>query len=158
MARQIVPHTLKRTIGRNVNALMKRDGVTQSGLATILDINAASVSRFRNAVNAPSLETLIAIADTFDTSVDYLLGRTQDAAPVVKRTPPDDLTAYIGETLTDLLERDGITAYQLAKLDKFTEPKILNIRKARNAPDVKTLIELADYFEVTTDFLLGKIE
>ncbi|MDK2889227.1 MAG: hypothetical protein PWP72_2105, partial [Thermoanaerobacter sp.] len=36
------------------------------------------ISQFENCVNLPSLDTLVALADFFDVSIDFLLGRTDN--------------------------------------------------------------------------------
>ena len=51
--------------------------VTQRQLAEYLQIAQPSYIRYENGSAEPSLETLIKIADYFDVSVDYLLGRTE---------------------------------------------------------------------------------
>ena len=156
MSRKIVPHKLKDTIGKRIKTLMARDNVSRDELAEITEISGASISRLRNAVHAPAPETLIAIADYFEVSTDYLLGRTQSQEPVPKMPAPDDLKAMIGKRLDTLLERDDVTQYRLAKdLDK-NQSAFTYIRNGSNAPALETLIELADYFEVTTDYFLGR--
>ncbi len=55
----------------------KNYGYTQSQMAQLLKIKQPSYIRYENGTSEPSLETLVAIADIFDVSVDYLLGRAQ---------------------------------------------------------------------------------
>ena len=47
-------------------------------LAAKLHITKASMSQFETGVAAPSLSTIIAIADCLDVSIDYLVGRTDN--------------------------------------------------------------------------------
>lgn len=51
---------------------------TQQQVADMLYINRRTYSAYENGVNAMSPETLIKLADIYDTSIDYLLGRSQD--------------------------------------------------------------------------------
>jgi len=44
-------------------------------MATMLGIKQPSYIRYENGTSEPKLETLVKIADIFDVSVDYLLGR-----------------------------------------------------------------------------------
>ena len=55
----------------------KLNKVTQRQLAEYLQIAQPSYIRYENGSAEPSLETLVKIADYFDVSVDYLLGRTE---------------------------------------------------------------------------------
>lgn len=54
---------------------------TQQHMADLLHINRRTYSAYENGVNAMSPEILCAIADIHDTSVDYLLGRTDERRP-----------------------------------------------------------------------------
>lgn len=45
-------------------------------MADILGISQPSYIRYENDTSEPTQETLVKIADTFDVSVDYLLGRS----------------------------------------------------------------------------------
>lgn len=55
----------------------KNCGYTQSKMAELLNIKQPSYIRYENGTSEPTLKTLVAIADIFDVSVDYLLGRAQ---------------------------------------------------------------------------------
>lgn len=55
----------------------KLNGVTQRELANILGISQPSYIRYENGAAEPSLTNLVKIADFFDVSVDYLLGRKE---------------------------------------------------------------------------------
>ena len=55
----------------------KLNKITQRQLADYLQIAQPSYIRYENGSSEPSLETLVKIADYFDVSVDYLLGRTE---------------------------------------------------------------------------------
>ncbi len=50
---------------------------TQRQVAEFLQIAQTSYIRYENGSSEPSLETLRKIADFFDVSVDYLLGRKE---------------------------------------------------------------------------------
>ena len=51
-------------------------GYTQRDMAKLLNITQPSYIRYENATSEPSQENLIKIADLFDVTLDYLLGRT----------------------------------------------------------------------------------
>lgn len=59
-------------------------GWTQQKMATVLFVNQKTVSAYENGVNAMSPEILCRLADLFDTSVDFLLNRTDDPKPPVR--------------------------------------------------------------------------
>ncbi len=50
--------------------------LTQCQLASKLNITQPSYIRYENGSSEPSIDTLIRLADIFDVTVDYLIGRT----------------------------------------------------------------------------------
>lgn len=60
--------------------LRKSTGITQQKLAIDLNINQNSISRYENGEREADYKTLIALADYFHVSIDYLLERTDNPA------------------------------------------------------------------------------
>ena len=58
--------------------LRAKKGITQKQLAEVLNIQPNSAQRLEYGTARPSLDTVIAIADYFDVSLDYLVGRSDD--------------------------------------------------------------------------------
>lgn len=58
--------------------LRKVRGISQLKLALDLNMNQNSISRYEKGVREADYKTLIALADYFQVSVDYLLERTND--------------------------------------------------------------------------------
>ena len=58
--------------------LRKMRNISQLKLALDLNMNQNSISRYENLEREADYETLIAFADYFGVSLDYLLGRTND--------------------------------------------------------------------------------
>ncbi|MBQ9949588.1 MAG: helix-turn-helix transcriptional regulator [Clostridia bacterium] len=58
--------------------LRKERGLTQLKLAIDLNANQNTISRYESGEREPGIEELIRIADYFDVSVDYLIGRTEN--------------------------------------------------------------------------------
>lgn len=58
--------------------LRKKKRVSQLKLALDLNMNQNSISRYENGVREADYATLIAFADYFNVSIDYLLERTDN--------------------------------------------------------------------------------
>lgn len=58
--------------------LRKKRKISQLKLAMDLQLNQNAISRYETGVREADYETLIKIADYFDVSIDYLLGRTDN--------------------------------------------------------------------------------
>ncbi len=73
------------TLGARLQELRKQKGLTQEQLAEKLNITNQSVSKWEKDINAPDITLLVELADLFETSVDYLLGRGENK-PMVNTT------------------------------------------------------------------------
>lgn len=60
-----------------------------------------------------------------------------------------------GERLKELRLEKGLTQTQLSKIFNVNQASITNWENGTHETDFKTLISLAKYFGVTTDYLLG---
>ena len=58
--------------------LRKKRKISQLKLAMDLNMNQNSISRYENEERQADYKTLIAFANYFDVSLDYLLGRSDD--------------------------------------------------------------------------------
>ncbi len=58
--------------------LRERNNISQVKLAMDLNLNQNSISRYENEEREADYKTLIALADYFNVSVDFLLGRTEN--------------------------------------------------------------------------------
>ncbi len=70
--------------------------VTMVDVANALAISKQSVHQWATGKNVPSTDTLIALADYFNVSLDYLVGRTDEPALSQSREDNFGLTAYTG--------------------------------------------------------------
>lgn len=69
-----------------LRSLMAKEKITQTALADRLGITRASINTYVCGKSEPCLQYLVAIAQYFDVSTDYLLGNT--TVVKVKRRPP----------------------------------------------------------------------
>lgn len=58
--------------------LRKEKGITQLQLAMELNMSQNTISRYETGERQAGYDELIKIADYFNVSIDYLLGRTED--------------------------------------------------------------------------------
>ena len=65
--------------------LRKDRKISQVKLAMDLNLTQNSISRYENGEREADYDTLVAIADYFNVSVDYLLGRTDN--PKIANNP-----------------------------------------------------------------------
>lgn len=61
---------------KNLKLLRTKKGLSQQQLADIIGTSQQSINKYENHNVEPDIDTLIAFADFFNTSVDYLIGNT----------------------------------------------------------------------------------
>lgn len=66
--------------------LRKDKKLTQKDMGKMMGISQATYCDYENGVRRMPLAMLSYLADTLDTSTDYILGRTEEVRPYPKRT------------------------------------------------------------------------
>lgn len=69
---------IKRLIFMKLKELRKSKRITQQRLAIELNLNQNSISRYESGEREADYQTLIALSDYFQVSIDYLLERTDN--------------------------------------------------------------------------------
>ena len=87
-------------IGRKIKQYRLQLDLTQEELAQVLYVTSGTISNYENGVHLPDIEKLISLADFFDVTTDYLLGRC------ASRLSPDALDKIVIEerTVGDLIQ------------------------------------------------------
>lgn len=65
------------TMAERLTNLREKIGLSQSEVARRLDVNRTTINAYEQNEIKPSLNKLIALADLYHTSTDYILGRTR---------------------------------------------------------------------------------
>lgn len=101
--------------------LREKHGYSQKQLADVLHVSKNSVSHYELGGCMPSIDVLENIADIFDVSIDYLLGRSN--ANLSKRLleKPIDKNITAGNMLDSILRLDKEHRNDLLKLFRYIE-------------------------------------
>ena len=92
--------------------LREQHNLSQTDLARILNISRQSYNFYENEKRDPDTEMLIRIADFFNVSLDYLLGRTNDPSPLTQEKTP----SYQEEVIQEL---EDITPEMASEVRQF---------------------------------------
>jgi transcriptional regulator with XRE-family HTH domain len=65
---------------------------------------------------------------------------------------------YLGKTIKELRLEEGISQRELGKRLNVCNQTVSFWEGGQREPDLDTLLKIARYFQVTTDFLLGNGE
>lgn len=99
---------MDRKFGKRLKTLRTEKNLKQSELADILELSTSTIGMYEQGRRYADLDTLKKIAEYFDVSVDYLIGRTdikkfEDFPPEVRRIA--NLFAGIDPKKADNLEK-----------------------------------------------------
>ena len=64
-----------KDIGTLIKEQREKEGLSQKELAVKIGVKQNTISQYENNVKKPSYKTLVLLADYFEVSTDYLLGR-----------------------------------------------------------------------------------
>ncbi|MDG4969493.1 helix-turn-helix domain-containing protein [Lactococcus lactis] len=128
-----------------LKTLRKINGLTQKELAEKLKIKQNSYSDWENGKSEPNIEMLVRIADYFDVSIDYLLGGKMK-----------NITEEFSLCLKKLRMKRKLSQKQIAEELKISQQQYSKWEGGIITPNAETLVRLANYFDVSIDYLLGR--
>ena len=97
----------------NLKKLREDVSISQKALADAIGVSQQSVNKYENHNIEPDIETLIRIADFFETSVDYLIGHSS-----VRRRIEEVHVCELNEQESKIIEQyRKLTAKQKACVD-----------------------------------------
>lgn len=118
-----------KTVGKTISALRRRAGITQSALATALNISDKAVSRWESGLGFPEITQFPALADLFGVSVDYLMTGERKGIVIAGNILTDNVKTIVSypeigmlSNITDVSQAVGgcvpNTAIDIAKIDR----------------------------------------
>ena len=113
------------TMGERIKQLRKEKGMTQTDLALTLNVTKGTVSTWETNSRVPGFETMNALSDLFQKSMDYIMGRSDDATPTTQNAGDlEDLA--LSQVEADLTEY----ALKYARLDQYGRDAVEAIIRA----------------------------
>jgi transcriptional regulator with XRE-family HTH domain len=70
----------KNIFAKRIRNLRGTKKINQAALAEVVGLSQTAIAKIESAERAASIEVLCALADYFDVSLDYLVGRSDDPA------------------------------------------------------------------------------
>ena len=134
-----------------IKHLRQSKELNQVQLAEKLGVKKQSVSNWENDNIMPSVDMLVKIADFFDVSTDYLLGRKEDShVRSFHACPP------FGERLIFLLQENHCSQYKLCKDANISSSVLRHWLNGTHVPSLDNVVKLADFFGCSADYVLGR--
>ena len=135
----------------SLSELLTQASLKPSELAKAVGCGKGTISRYMQMQKIPSVDVLVRIADYFNCSIDYLLGREYEShTHTFLPCPP------FQERLPLLCQQLKITKYKLKKETGIAESAIYSWQNGKTSPNLINLIKIAEAFDCSVDFVLGR--
>ena len=130
--------------------LLEENNLSRLQLAKSLNISSTTINGYFNNGYYPNIEIAIKMANYFNCSLDFLFGLSDinDFSNRNKKT--------FFENLKSLIKSSGISIAQTMKNLKMSEYSYYRWRDGL-VPKTINLIDLAKYFDVSIEYLLGNL-
>src|SRR5688572_1736627 len=105
-------------LGERLRALRKQNSLTQQNMAVRLGTAKSTISQYETGVNQPDHDTLVRLANLFQVSLDYLLGRSDNPGMAIQPCN----AVYFGGAAVDLSDdeaeylRESLEVYRRLKV------------------------------------------
>jgi len=110
--------------------LRQEKGITQEELADVLDIDRSQISKYENPKRkkiVPTVDTAEAMAEHFNVSIDYLIGRSDIKNPYSNKRKNID-ERFLRDEFKGLCERDVEILALVAQALKYQRNDLLNTK------------------------------
>ena len=137
-------------ISERLLSLLEENNISASKLAKQIGMTPPTLLKWLHGDVDPKLKHLLLIADNFDCSLEYLVGRSDDYSKSgFKPAPP------FAEQLKRVIEESGKSIYSACKHTTFAYRCFWDWFHGQE-PLLSSLIQLADFYGLTLDQLVGR--
>lgn len=137
--------------GETLKELLDEQNLTGKQLGLELGIAGPTITRYIQGKFMPSMNNLILIADYFNCSTDYLLGREPDNQNLkFKKCPP------FTEQIEFLAKHFCPTFDAFYTKANIHESTFYEWKNGSSIPTLESIIRIAETFDCRVDFVLGR--
>lgn len=139
-------------INLRLSEFMAEYNCNQVEMEAMTGIIHTNISDFLSGKHLPSFENLVKLIDCFSTSADYFLGL--DDIPTTEKLCK---VLPFNERLRYLLNYFSVSQEKLKKDLSISSSVIYKWVSGKSLPSVESLVKLAEYFDCSIDFLIGRV-
>lgn len=114
------------------------------------------MSFWENEERIPNAKVIIILSRYFQVSCDYILCITNDSSTVYRQDDYNIDMSVFSQRLKDLRLKQRVSQEKLAQITKTSQSSINFWELGLRSPSAQAVVNLAEYFKVTTDYLLGE--
>ena len=136
----------------NLLGVMEERNINAPALAEELGVHRTSITRYLRGERLPNYEDFVKLVEFFNISSDVLLGREE----YCEVNAFHDVEPF-GDTLRKVMQENKVSQYRLQKDLHFSSATTNFWLSNKKLPSMDRVDKLADYLEVSVDYLLGRI-
>ena len=136
----------------NLLELMQEHNINAPALGKILKTDRTNITRYLRGERLPHYKGFVAIVEYFNVSADVLLGRKEYC-----EVKDFHSVQPFGQILRRVMQETQTTQYRLEKDLRISGATVYHWLTNKRLPVIEKLDKLADYLEVSVDYLLGRI-
>jgi len=140
----------KSNFSERLKELLFENELTAEQLASKVEVSRTTVYRWMRKSLQIKRSNLITVANFFSCTIEFLIGRSDDDTKIKPKDCPS-LTIQVRKIMAE----QNMTTYQFEKAGKF-KCSYFNDWDKGYEPSLQTLIDLADFFCCTIDYLVGR--
>ena len=137
----------------NLSALMSERNLNAPALAKIIKTDRSNITRYQKGERLPLFDGFVGIIEYFNVSADLLLGRVEFTAET------DFLpVCNFGERLRAVMAETKTSQYEIEKNTDISSSSMYKWLFGQGLPNTESLVKLAEYMDISVDYLLGRIK
>lgn len=141
-----------------IKKCIQRTGLSYPEISNRLGISQDLLEDYMSGSIAPPYNILISLSDICEVSTDYLLGlHAKSRVADLDNVLPFRYNYQIAERIQILCAKKSITPEYLQHLLSLSENEVYYLIEYGFVPHMSTIIKLADFFNVSCDYLLCQI-
>ncbi|MBQ3505363.1 MAG: helix-turn-helix domain-containing protein [Clostridia bacterium] len=133
--------------------LMEDNGLKPLGLAEKMGVNRNTITNYLSSARRPSFKNFVKLLDIFNCSADFLLGLVAfETTDVVYHTVPPFCQRF-----HSIMKEYGMTQYALHQKTNFSYDNFRKWLDGAAEPYADSLERLAQAFDCSVDYLIGRV-
>lgn len=136
--------------GERLTEIMLDKNINIKELSKRIGVNITTVYRWKQGTIKIFLSKLIKLVEYLKCSIEFIIGRSEKIIDFIPQSCPP-----FYDRLRTIMREKQISRYRIAKDTKIDDNYFTTWKKGAD-PHILSLIILADYLDITLDYLVGR--